>query len=506
MLRGVTIFIAMSENAQRFCALQSVDFSSEELDYSNSSLLIFPFAPSWLPMNISYAAYSIKDTQNSVQASADPDADEKDKLKLWARFIYDTDDNPDNNSTVQLNIRARSVPQKNLDRLEEKMLGDYPGQDVLGEVLPTEVYFKKTGQASRDGESNIPLIISGAKFSELGVGVYDITWDWEYQELEWNEEAQQWLPIVDEWIHFETSMFRIFVTLEIPTNPWTAHPFRNMFQDDYSVCPIWSEAMLWACKWAQGAKTMEEAAKGIADGFLNSGIFKYHPDSQYSRDTIEQNEVKLNLASNTTSFYLSKIIERLEGGNGLGEEVNCVDCSLLVATMTNLLGGNMQVGKLQGTADAVYTTDEDKKANRFEVNTIQAIGSDIEATQKILASDDSYYFTYHTIAWLPSEEAQQAVAIEKPSEEEIREKLNSGEIDLNNFEIPKEATPEFEHPDNLVFDACVNFSVDGTDENVISASGMKINDYREKLATDCQEEGIVKCLPQQETIRTVRIA
>jgi hypothetical protein len=476
-------------NQANFCALQSIDFCSEDLNMTDSSMLLFPFAPSWSRGNASSAAYSIKDTTNAVVSN---------ELKIRARFQYDTDDDSTNNGIVRLNIRAISVPTSEKTSLEKKIVGDYPGQDVLGEVESREVIFDSTGRAGYNGDSNIPLTIKGAKFSELGVGVYDIAWAWEYQELEWDGDQGINVP-ASEWIEFDRSSHRIFLTLEIPKSPWTAYPFREIFQDNYSQTPVWTEALLWACKWAQGSKTIVEAGKAIADELFKSGRFKYFSESKYSTLQIEADEEKLELADNTISFYLSKIIERLEGGMGLGEEINCVDSALIVATLTNIIGGNLQIGKFQGSENMNYYDSSEE--NRFEVKEIQAIGSDIESTMNMLSSDDKHYFSYHTIAWMPPQlEGSNA----EPNQEEIRAMVSSGEVEIAELAEREEVVPEFDNSENIIFDACLNFSTDGTDENTVSCSGLKIEDYRMGIATD-SDEGYGKCIPQQVTIQKVRV-
>ncbi|NOQ74229.1 MAG: hypothetical protein GQ574_19630 [Crocinitomix sp.] len=54
-------------------------------------------------------------------------------------------------------------------------------------------------------------------------------------------------------------------------------------------------------------------------------------------------------------------------GNGHGEKVNCVDCSLIVSTLTNVLGANLKVGKLQNTDETNYSDPDSIGKNRFEI-------------------------------------------------------------------------------------------------------------------------------------------
>jgi len=464
--------------------LQSIDFTYEEINIKNSSMLIVPFAPAWTPKNLSCAAYSIKDTKEALA---------NDELQIWARFEHDDE-------KVFANIKATPFIPDDIDSLYSKRGKKFINGNVLGDVQETAVYFGSSGQSSRHKDSNVPLPIKGANFTTAGV--YDIFWLWEYQEMT-ADENDNLVPLNPEvWIPFETTMHRIFVTLEEPKSPWTAYPFRDIFEKDYSKTPVWTGALLWACDWAQGTETIEDAGKAIAKGLFNSEEFTYEFSSLYHRDTLEKEEDKLKLATNTTSFFLSKIIERLQGGEGETEFINCVDCALTVATLTNLLGGDLHIGTLQGT-DIVEYSSENALNNRFEVKSIKAIGMEIDTTMEKLKVDDKYYFGNHTIAWMaPIKEDSDA---EQPNEELIRATLLNGETISEDLKTA--IVPDFDNAENIVFDGCLEFVIG---ETLVSAAGIQIGKegdpgYLASLATPCQEHGIVKCIPQPITVRTIRI-
>jgi len=438
---------------------QSVDFSHEEGDAANSSLELFPVSASWVPEHFSYAAYSISEAQEAV---------EKDLLKVWARFYKDTP-----KGSVQ--IRTVNVTPEIPDELSKKVFQRYAGQGALGEIKPTRVFFGNSGQSVYRGKkSNVPLKISGSKFPELGVGIYDIVWRWDYRTLssKSTDEEEVWS---EKWIPFESSMHRIFITLDSPKSPWSPHLLSGFNDTTSNDSPLWTEALYIACKWASGSKTIEEAGKKIADGLYNSGKFAYHPDSHYAKENMPSNIAKLSIDEPTEKinyFYLSKVIERILGGNGFGEKVNCLDCSLIVAALTNALGGNLQTGKLQHSSDTNYADPEIVAKNRFEIKDITAIGrKDVPTTMKDLESDGRYFFSYHSIAWQPV----------------------------------NDESPNFDDPNNTIYDACVQFS-----EDEQTASGIPLGEledesgYRAQLATPT-DKGVECCLAQTVTVRKIQL-
>ncbi|MDG1334342.1 MAG: hypothetical protein P8P74_18555 [Crocinitomicaceae bacterium] len=231
-----------------------------------------------------------------------------------------------------------------------------------------------------------------------------------------------------------------------------------------------------ACLWAKGSRTIEEAGKKIADELFNCGKFVYHPDSHYNKETSLAIEKKIDSSHLEEEslvmnyFYLTKVIERINGGNGLGDQVNCVDCSLIVSSLVNILGGNLHVGKLQRTEDTNYADPDIVTKNRFEIKKIKTIGSESpEKTMESLESEGKSYFSFHSIAWQPA----------------------------------STESPQFDDPKNIIYDACVQFINDEVDESALAetASGMLLGEdddnsgYRAQLSAS-NELGIGSCLAQ----------
>ncbi|MDG1332862.1 MAG: hypothetical protein P8P74_11050 [Crocinitomicaceae bacterium] len=260
--------------------LQSIDFSYQDSDHTTSSLLFYPFSPSWIPRNFSYAAYSIEDTKAAIADRG---------LSIWARFLSEEFKGKD--------IYVRAVPITPEKAISEEtvfpvFIGSEYAKDVFGEVEYKRLSIGLTGQSIIDNiDSNIPMKIINSKFAEAGVGVFDVILNWQYQELTSGESA----PLDDKWKNIRTSKHRIFLVLSVPKSPWTDRPFRNIYNGDFTKSPIWTEALSISCEWARGAKNIRQAGRKIADKLNESSIFEYSENSDYSDDTPPEKLQKITL-------------------------------------------------------------------------------------------------------------------------------------------------------------------------------------------------------------------
>lgn len=149
-----------------------------------------------------------------------------------------------------------------------------------------------------------------------------------------------------------SEIHRIFVLLATPTAPWTqASP--------------WVEALDLACGWASGAANADDAARLVTERYNGSGRVSY--------DTVAGSTM---YGFNT--FSLSEMIERLTGGIGLGEKVNCTDSANTVSTLANLLGCNLWQSRM---------------ASGFDLNPMIPIGYNVWAVPFNGA------FSYHEVPW-----------------------------------------------------------------------------------------------------------
>ena len=185
------------------------------------------------------------------------------------------------------------------------------------------------------------------------VAAADQHWDWQYRR-----EPD------DGWRTFGRSGHRIYTVLSLPTLPWVQQP----------ATPInaglpWTDVLEYACGWAHGAHTADEAARGVTEGVFALGPHVVTYDcpgggaSHYSA-----------LGFDCTSF-----LDRLRGGPGSGQYVNCSDCATFVSTFANVLGCDLWQSRMGWG---------------FALNPILAIGS---AQWQTACGWPS--FNYHEVAW-----------------------------------------------------------------------------------------------------------
>lgn len=105
---------------------------------------------------------------------------------------------------------------------------------------------------------------------------------------------------------------RLYLIIAKPTQPWVTE------------IP-WVAALDIACGWASGAATVDAAATRITEVYYNCGMVKY-------------DDIRGATYYGSATYMLSEMIERLNGGPGLGQKVNCTDSANTVSTLSNLLG------------------------------------------------------------------------------------------------------------------------------------------------------------------------
>jgi DNA-binding beta-propeller fold protein YncE len=150
-----------------------------------------------------------------------------------------------------------------------------------------------------------------------------------------------------------SAVHRLYVILARPTAPWSDRQIP------------WAAALNLACGWAAGAGDPDAAAGLIAERYNGSGMVSY--------DTVSGNTFY-----GWMSFNLTEMLERLTGGIGLGEKVNCTDSADTVATLANLLGCDLWESRMEAG---------------FYMNPIQAIG------YTVWAPPFWGGFGYHEVAW-----------------------------------------------------------------------------------------------------------
>ncbi|HXT62411.1 MAG TPA: hypothetical protein VN696_05180 [Pyrinomonadaceae bacterium] len=151
-----------------------------------------------------------------------------------------------------------------------------------------------------------------------GIKLEDITWNWKYRCC----GGSQWEPLA-------TTHHRIYVILEEPKLPWKQQPFPN----DQNP---WTEALDYACTWAAGQKTRDDAATAITKAINGSLGLVYDNASGASHYT----------SGFLAIFELTQFLAYLTSGTGLGHIVNCTDCATITTTFSNLVGCDLHASKM----------------------------------------------------------------------------------------------------------------------------------------------------------------
>lgn len=215
------------------------------------------------------------------------------------------------------------------------------GGGTLGPMAEQLVSFDAAGASGWQ-----TFALPAPTFHAAGVGRHDIEWRWQ-----WRARS------TDAWRDLRATRHRIYVTLAAPTLPWV--------QAAGSTSLPWADALDIACVWAAGATTRDAAAALVTQRYNGCGVVAY--------DTV----------SGATfygwgSYNLTQMINRLNGGPGLGAKVNCTDSANTVSTLANLLGCDLWQSRMQ---------------SGFALNPMIAIGFNTWAVPF------NGSFSYHEVAW-----------------------------------------------------------------------------------------------------------
>lgn len=215
------------------------------------------------------------------------------------------------------------------------------GGGRLGPVQEQYVTFDSFGASGYQS-----FLLPAPTFHAHGVRREDIAWHWQWR-----------LKASDPWRTLLTTRHRIYVVLSLPTAPWV--------QTAGSTSLPWTDALDIACTWATGTTGAVAAASRVAQGYNGSGRVAYDTTSGAT-------------FYGSASYNLSEMIERLNGGVGLGGLVNCTDSANTVSTMANLLGCDLWQSRMSSS---------------FRLNPMIAIGTGVWAIPF------SGSFSYHEVAW-----------------------------------------------------------------------------------------------------------
>jgi len=226
---------------------------------------------------------------------------------------------------------------------------------VLGEIADTPISFGATGASEV-----IELELRGHRIRRAGVGIYRVSWIWEYLE------GGTWEP-------FARTEHKIYILLDQPQEPWSPRALRPS-DDDTPVA--WVDALELACDWAAGATNQDEAARLITKRINNNPLLFYCVPSFF-------------VCRN--SYLLSCFIRLLK--IGVSFPVNCDDCSSAIATFSNLLGCQLKVGDIIS-------------GRKLITRRILLIGLDPSCISDWQEGDG---FGHHEVAWSPDVAVDQFV-------------------------------------------------------------------------------------------------
>ena len=151
-----------------------------------------------------------------------------------------------------------------------------------------------------------------------------------------------------------SAVHRLYILIGRPTAPWIAET-------------PWVAAIELACGWAAGSATADDAAARITAGYNGSGKVSY--------DTVSGATMY-----GLSTFHLSAMIDRLNGGAGLGNKVNCTDSADTVSTLANVIGCDLWQSRMSSPSG-------------FKLNPLIAIG------YNIWTIPFGGGFSYHEVAW-----------------------------------------------------------------------------------------------------------
>jgi hypothetical protein len=188
---------------------------------------------------------------------------------------------------------------------------------------------------------------------------------------------------------------RLYLVLAKPTQPWVTET-------------PWVEALKLACGWAAGATDIDAAAKRITERYYSCGVLQY-------------DDLKGETKYGSVPYMLSEMLERLNGGPGLGSRVNCTDSANTVSTLANVLGGDLWQSRM---------------GYSFDLNPILAIGAPSTNPWPDWSS-----FNYHEIAW------KGACT--------VNDRLFDGCLMVDGDDDPTKAPQTWLLPANMLFGDCV---------------------------------------------------
>jgi hypothetical protein len=237
------------------------------------------------------------------------------------------------------------------------LLAQLSSAAVLGDLESREITFQPNGESTFE-----QLSIRDVTLQERGVGAHPVDWRWQYR-----------LHAQAPWTDFAVSRHLIYSIIGLPTAPWVQQPYLPT-----NTQLPWIEVLDFACRWAAGAQSRDEAATRITRAIYDAG------GERIEYDCTGPAAVQLGTPHYTLIpglFECTEFLERLRGGLGNGRYVNCSDCASAVATFANVLGCDLWQSRMFGGVP-------------FSLNPTRAIGSSTWLSACAVGA-----YNMHEVAW-----------------------------------------------------------------------------------------------------------
>jgi hypothetical protein len=253
--------------------------------------------------------------------------------------------------TISIKARFTITPAS---RRTAEVRAEYGG--LLGALDPQIVHFVRGVSSDGHGGQFVEFPLRNEVMHQLGgIRRQDCTWGWQYR----CGPDEPWKPLA-------VTSHRIYVVLSASGAPWQQVPFAPA-----NTQLPWTDVLDYACVWASLRTTHIDAAMAITERVysLGPGLVMYDcpglGSSHYSLG----------------SFACTAFVDRLRGGFGNGEYVNCSDCATITSSFANILGCDLWQSQMFGQVP-------------FDLNEILAIGSNTWETACGWGR-----FNYHEVAW-----------------------------------------------------------------------------------------------------------
>jgi hypothetical protein len=234
--------------------------------------------------------------------------------------------------------------------------------NTLADVAAREVVFDAAGDSVTEF-----FDLENVRLEAVGVNAYDVLWLW------------QQAPTADgPWDDFATTRHRVYAILRepVPRKPWRP----DWFSSSNTQMP-WADVLRWACRWARGARTPQEAASMITHEVYKLGRTQVAIPGETPGPLLTYNDVDFYARySDNISLKCMSFLMRLNREVANGPQVNCDDCAAVVSTFSNILGCNL--------AQAWVGND----SFQFILNPVLAIGAGAGGW-------NSMEFQHHAVAW-----------------------------------------------------------------------------------------------------------